>query len=127
MNYSYIMGIDKIDLLKQNNFKIKYFGNNYGVIFDDNKIELFEKYICETLENGFWNEYLGKDKVFIFKFENNEIKRYVLNKDNEKEILKLCCEFTDFKFESIDKMLKDNTFYTETYYTEILENYRKFI
>ena len=50
------MGIDKIDLLKQNNFKIKYFGNNYGVIFDDNKIELFEKYICETLENGFWNE-----------------------------------------------------------------------
>lgn len=127
MNYSYLMGISNIDILKQNNFKIKYFGNNYGVIFDDNKIELFEKYISETLENGFWNEYIGKDKVFIFKFENGEIKRYVLNKDNEKEILKLCCEFTDFKFESIDKMLKDNTFYAETYYTEILENSRKFI
>ncbi len=57
------MGINNIDALKKDNFKIKSFGNNYGVIFDDNKIELFEKYICETLENGFWNEYLGKDKV----------------------------------------------------------------
>lgn len=74
MNYSYLMGIDNIDLLKQNNFKIKYFGNNYGVIFDDNKIELFKKYISEMLENGFWNEYIGKDKVFIFKFKNGEIK-----------------------------------------------------
>ena len=26
------------------------------------------------LENGFWNEYIGKDKVFIFKFKNGEIK-----------------------------------------------------
>lgn len=110
MNYSYLMGIDNIDILKQNNFKIKYFGSNYGVIFDDNK------YISETLENGFWNEYIGKDTVFIFKFENGEIKRYVLNKDNEKEILKLCCEFADCKFESIDKMLRDNRFYAEIYY-----------
>ncbi len=62
MKYSYIMGID---LLKQNNFKIKYFRNNYGVIFDDDKIKLFEKYISETLENGFWNEYIGEDKVFL--------------------------------------------------------------
>lgn len=111
-----------LKILKQNNFKIKYFGSNYGVIFDDNKIELFEKYISETLENGFWNEYIGKDTVFIFKFENGEIKRYVLNKDNEKEILKLCCEFADCKFESIDKMLKDNSFYAETYYAENMEN-----
>ncbi len=118
MNYSYLMGINNIDILKQNNVKIKYFGNNYGVIFDDNKIELFEKYICETLENGFWNEYLGKDKVFIFKFKNSKIKRYVLNKDNEKEVLKLCCEFADCKFKSIDKMLRDNNFYAQTYYAE---------
>jgi len=116
MNYSYVMGINNIDVLKQANFKIESFENNYGVIFDDNKIELFEKYICETLENGFWNEYLGKDKVFIFKFKNGEIKRYVLNTNNEKEILKLCCEFAECKFDSIDKMLRDNSFYAATYY-----------
>lgn len=123
MNYSYVMGIKNIDELKQNNFKIKPFGNDYGVIFDDNKTELFEKYICETLENGFWNEYLGKDKVFIFKFKNGEIKKYVLNNNNEKEILKLCCEFAECEFESIDKMLRDNNFYEETYYLEnIIDN-----
>ena len=123
MNYSYVMGINNIDELKQNNFKIKSFGNNYGVIFDDNKIELFEKYICETLENGFWNEYLGKDKVFIFKFTNGEIKKYVLNTNNEKEILKLCCEFAEYEFESIEKMLRENIFYAETYYSgNIIDN-----
>jgi hypothetical protein len=117
------MGINNIDELKENNFKIKSFGKNYGVIFDDNKIELFEKYICETLENGFWNEYLGKDKVFIFKFKNGEIKRYILNTNNENEILKLCCEFAECEFESIDKMLRDNSFYAETYYAgNIIDN-----
>lgn len=123
MNYSYVMGINNIDILKKDNFKIKSFGNNYGIIFDDNKIELFEKYICETLENGFWNEYLGKDKVFIFKFKNGEIKKYVLNNNNEKEILKLCQEFAECEFESIDKMLRDNSFYAETYYAgNIIDN-----
>ena len=118
MNYSYLMGINNIEKLKQNNFEIKSFGNNYGVIFDEDKIELFEKYICETLESGFWNEYLGKDKVFIFKFNNGEIKRYILNKNNEKEILKLCCEFANYEFESIENMLRNNSFYAETYYAE---------
>lgn len=116
MNYSYVMGINNIDKLKENNFEIKTFGNNYGITFYDTEIELFEEYICETLENGFWNEYLGKDKVFIFKFKNGEIKKYILNKDNENEILKLCCEFANYKFESIDKMLRENDFYAQTYY-----------
>lgn len=123
MNYSYIMGVNNIDVLKQNNFKIKQFKNNYGVIFDDNKVELFEKYICATLENGFWNEYLGKDKVFIFKSKDGEIKKYVLNNDNEKEILKLCREFAECEFESIDKMLRDNEFYAENYYAgNVIDN-----
>ena len=116
MNYSYVMGVNNINGLKQNNFKIKSFGDNYGVIFDDSKIEIFEKYIFETLEDGFWNEYLGKERVFIFKLKNGEIKKYILDSNNEKEILKLCCELADCKFESIDKMLRDNSFYAETYY-----------
>lgn len=77
MNYSYLMGIGNIDILKQNDFKIKYFGNNYGVIFDDNKIELFEKYISETLENGFWNEYIGKDKFeYALEFIPSKVPIY---------------------------------------------------
>ena len=116
INYSYVMGIDNIDKLQENNFQIKSYGNNYGISFSNDKIEMFENFIFETLQNGFWNEYLGKEKVFIFKFNDGKIKRYVLNKENEKEILNLCKEFAECKFESIDKMLRDNDFYAETYF-----------
>ncbi len=116
MNYSYIMGISNIDKLQENNFEIKPYGNNYGISFSSDKIEMFENFIFETLQNGFWNEYLGKEKVFIFKFNDGKIRIYVLSKDNEKEILDLCQEFADCKFESINKMLRDNNFYTETYF-----------
>ena len=116
VNYSYVMGIDNIDKLQENNFEIKSYGNNYGISFSSDKIEMFENFIFETLQNGFWNEYLGKEKVFIFKFNDGKIKRYVLNKENEKEVLNLCQEFADCKFESIDKMLRDNDFYAETYF-----------
>ena len=67
MNYSYIMGVNNIDILKQNNFKIKQFENNYGVIFDDNKDELIEKYICETLENIDGIEQIYKDNNLIYE------------------------------------------------------------
>ena len=116
INYSYVMGIDNINKLQENNFEIKSYGNNYGISFASDKIEMFENFIFETLQNGFWNEYLGKEKVFIFKFNDGKIKRYVLNKENEKEILNLCQEFADCRFESIDKMLRDNDFYAETYF-----------
>ena len=33
MNYSYVMGINNIDILKKDNFKIKSFGNNYDRFF----------------------------------------------------------------------------------------------
>ena len=116
MNYSYVMGIDNIDKLKENKFEIISYGNDYGVSFSSDKTKIFEDFIYNTLQNGFWNEYLGKENVFIFKFKDGKIKRYVLNNDNEKEILKLCQEFANCDFESIDKMLRDNDFYAETYY-----------
>lgn len=116
MNYSYVMGIENINKLKENNFEIKPYGNNYGISFSSDKIEVFENFIFETLQNGFWNEYLGKEKVFIFKFNDGKVKRYVLSKNNETEILNLCQQFANCEFESIDKMLNDNNFYAETYY-----------
>lgn len=116
INYSYVMGIDNIDILVENSFSIESYGENYGISFSDDKIEIFEKYICENLKNGFWNEYIGKEKVFIFKFGNGKIKKYILNEDNEKEILTLCEKFANCSFNSIDRMLRDNNFYKKTYY-----------
>ena len=116
MNYSYVMGVNNIKKLEEEGFEIESFGNNYAVSFPDEKIEIFEQYIYETLQKGFWNEYLGKEKVFIFKFQDGNIKRFILNKDNKKQILKLCFEFADYEFESIDKMLNENNFYAKTYF-----------
>ena len=116
INYSYVMGVSNIDKLKENGFEIKQYGSNYGISFSNDKSRIFEEYIYENLQNGFWNEYLGKEIVFIFKFRDGSFKRYVLNKDNEKEILNLCEKFANCKFESIDKMLRDNIFYKEKLY-----------
>ena len=116
MNYSYVMGIDSIDELKTDNFDIKQYGNSYGISFTDDQVKLFEAYIYENLKPGFWNEYLGKEKVFIFKFKDNSIKKYILNESNNKEVLKLCEEFANCRFESIDKMLQNNSFYANNYY-----------
>lgn len=55
--------------MKTNNFEIKPYGNNYGISFSSDKIEMFENFIFDTLQNGFWNVYLGKEKGFIFKFK----------------------------------------------------------
>lgn len=129
MNYSYVMGIDNIDKLKNKNLEIKSFGNHYGITFSDKEIKLFEEYIYKSLENGFWNEYLGKEKVFIFKFKDGKIKKYVLKDDNEEEVLRLCCEFANCQFKSIDDMLRNNSFYAETYYRENMldNNFKKFL
>ena len=123
MNYSYVMGITDIDDLRKNGFNIKIYGEYYGISFPDDKIKIFEEFICKNLKNGFWNEYLGKEKVFIFKFENGEIKRYVLDDENEEEILNLCSKFAEYKFESITKILKDNKFYLETYFKNTFINF----
>ena len=53
MNYSYIMGIDNIDKIKENNFEIKSFGNDYGVAFSDEKIELYYKETYYNKDDGF--------------------------------------------------------------------------
>lgn len=118
MNYSYVMGIDNIETLKQNNIEIEQFGNHYGITFSDEKIEAYEKFIYQSLQNGFWNEYLGKEIVFIFKFKDGTIKKFVLDNDNEKEILNLCCNFAECNFSSIMEMLRDNEFYSTNYFNK---------
>ena len=62
------------------------------------------------------HKYLGENFVFIFKFLDNSVKKYIYNEDNKKEILSLCCEFAEYNFSSVIKMLKDNSFYLKNYF-----------
>lgn len=82
------------------------------------KLSCLKNTYVQHLKMDFGMNIQVKIKVFIFKFKDGETKKYVLNNDNEKEILKLCCEFAECEFESIDKMLRDNEFYAENYYEE---------
>ena len=116
MNYSYVMGIDDADELNNKGFIIQKMGNDYGISFSDNKSKIYEDFICRRLSNGFWNEYLGREKVFIFKFEDGSIKRYGLDSKNYDEILNLCRKFANYEFESIEKMLRDNEYYYNVYF-----------
>lgn len=116
--YSYVMGVsDEIKKLEQYGFKIQNKGNNYMISFPQDKSIIWEEYISYEIKPGFWNEYIGKDIVFIFKFKDGNVKKYILDDSNKDKILKLCCTFANFEFESIEKMLKDNDFYNEHYFS----------
>ena len=112
MYHTYVMGIDNsIFNLEKHGFLIREDGNNYTVSFPESKAELWEDFIKGHLEIEYWNEYLTEDKViFIFHLEDG-FKRYEVNNYTNDEVLSLCEKLCDCKFESIKKMLSDNSFY----------------
>ena len=116
MNYSYIMGINNANELIENGFNVQKTDEDYLVSFSDEKIGFYEDFICKNLQNGFWNEHLGKEIVFIFKFQDGRVQKYILNDSNENEILTLCRKFADTNFESGDKLLRDVDFYRINYF-----------
>ncbi len=116
MNYSYLMGVKDITELLDHNFIVEEIDGDYGIRFTKDKENVYEEFVIKNLENGYWNEYLGDKFVFIFKFSDGKIKRYVYSKDNEEEILKLCSEFAECEFPSFIQMLKDNSFYAENFF-----------
>lgn len=118
MNYSYLMGIKDITELKNKGFFIEEIDNDYGIIFKKNKEKEYEDFIIKNLEAGYWNEYLGDNIVFIFKFEDGTTKKYIYEDLNEEEILNLCRDFAEFEFSSLLEMLKENSFYAENYFND---------
>jgi len=112
MSYSFVMGFnDDILELNKHDFNIEREGEYYLVTFPNEKADVFEEYITQNLEPGFWNEYIGEQIVFIFKFKDGKTKRFILEESNHDEILSLCCEFAETKFISVKEMLEGNDFY----------------
>lgn len=80
------------------------------------KIEEYEKLIVEKMTPGFWNEYISREIVFIFKDKAGKIKRFVLDKENEEEIDRLGEEYNGRvwkKKSSVWKWLAKNDTYTD--------------
>lgn len=111
--YSYAMGIgDRIKKLDTTKFNIVLDDGDYEIIFDKKDEEEYKKFIVDNLEVGYWNEYFIDDKVvFYFRENEKDIRRYVLSKDNNEEILDKCREFAEADFVSVRQMYVDTPFY----------------
>ena len=112
MYHTYVMGIDNsIFDLEQQGFLISTDGRNYKVSFPKDKAELWEAFIKEHLEVEYWNEYLTEDSVIFIFHLSNGFKRYEVKNYVNDEVLNLCEELCACKFESIKKMLSENSYY----------------
>ena len=114
MCYSYVMGIDStIRELESQGFEIKADECNYRVIFPNELCTVWEAFITKHLEIGYWNDYLMDDKVvFLFRVEDG-IRRYEVFDYKNDEVLSLCEQLCECKFESIKQMLVGNSYYKE--------------
>ena len=109
---SYIMGIEDTKELESIGVKLnKRDSGNYEAFIPNDKLAAYEEIISRNLKPGFWNEYIGKEIVFIFKLEDGTVRSFAWNIDNEKEILELCCKMANAEFISVKDMLANNDFY----------------
>ena len=116
---SYLMGASDItddDLIKLN-IKIvnKKDDGDREIEIPKQSLKSYEILVREKLTPGFWNEYVGKEIIFIFKHKNGRIERLVLNKKTEEKIDKLAAEFMDEKWgkSGVWRWLSENKFYTD--------------
>lgn len=116
---SYLMGADNIsdDEIKSLSISIEEKSNDgdRSLKIPEEKLSQYIKLIETKLSEGFWNEIIGtKEIVFIFKFNDDSIKKYILSPENEQEIDKLCAEFNNEpadKTANVYKYISDNKFY----------------
>ncbi|MDO8551894.1 MAG: class I tRNA ligase family protein [bacterium] len=52
----------------------------------EESLKEYEKLISQKLTSGFWNEYLGKDVVFLFKHKDGKVERIILSPETEERI-----------------------------------------
>lgn len=115
---SFLMGVDGIDdELTNHGFEFeKTESGNYKVIIPEDKTEEYERFVEERMKPGFWNEYInGNEIVFIFKDKVGQVSHYIYSEENEEQLLNLTEEYFGSRFESIEKMLAGNDWYTQTY------------
>ena len=113
---SYLMGgndIEDSDLLKLH-IKIieKTKDGDRKIEIPEQHLKEYEKLIENKLSKGFWNEYIGRETVFMFKHKNGKFERIILDKKTQKRIDDLAAEFTNNSTgENVWKWLADNSFY----------------
>ena len=115
---SYLMGVKNAEKdLGELGVKYAKDGEHYMVELAPEQIADYEKFVDENIEEEYWNEYIVDGVAhFSFKHKGGEIEKIVWQRgDDEKKLLKLCNEFADAKFDSVEKMITDNEFYADVF------------
>lgn len=83
------------------------------LLIPEKSLKKYEKLVEDKLEPGFWNEYIGKEIVFIFKHKDETLKRLVYTVGNEEEIKMQMAKIAGDKFSSrsVIEILSENIFY----------------
>lgn len=133
INFDQAVKENKIKYIEESDYESKCYkyGNltfntwNDGSIFllalYKKQINEYETFLSECLSPGHWNEYIEQDVsvvdsnqgniCLIFKLMDGTIKKYILDNNNEKEILELIYEFDKVKYESVREIFLFNSFY----------------
>ena len=126
---SYLMGAKQISDNDLKNLGIKIVGKSDSgsrkLEIPVDKLNEYEKLITEKLDNGFWNEYIGDEVVFIFKNKQGEIRKIVLNMETEQEIDKLAAEYNGENWtqkQSVWAWLADCDWYKDYIFTTDVDN-----
>jgi leucyl-tRNA synthetase len=114
---SYLMGASKISdgELEQSGIRIarKLDNGDREVEIPSEVLPKYEKLIRENLDSGFWNEYIGNETVFLFKFDNGNVDRISLLPETAGKINALAEKFAKTAFASPWQMLAENHWYKD--------------
>lgn len=128
---SYLMGgndisdeeIKSLDI----SIEVKNDDGNRSLRIPAEKLSQYIELIEKKLSRGFWNEIVGTGEIiFVFKFTDGSIKKYILSPENEQEIDKLCAKFNNEpadKTANVYKYISENKFYHDF----MLEHYSDLI
>ena len=114
---SYIMGqndISEEDIIALAGKVEKVTDNGHMcVAFPASAARKFEQLITDKMQPGFWNEYVGRETVFIFKDKKGNAERIVWTPETEATLVERCSQFAGTTFTSIGDMLQSNSWYNE--------------
>lgn len=119
MYLSYLMGADKIEDRELLDLDVEITNDGTDgdrkLIIPADRLEDYFDLLKRKMTQGFWNEVIGADQiVFLFKFEDGSLKRFVLSPENEKEINDLCVQFNNEPPDNtpnVYKYISENNFY----------------
>jgi len=114
---SYLMGADSIsneDLTQLGIKIVEVTSKGYRkIIIAEESLASYEKLIEDKLTPGFWNEYVGKQIVFLFKLKDKSFKRIILSPETEEQIERLGSELNEEEYtrNMVWKWLAENDWY----------------